>query len=104
MGVEVGGESKIPVGPCGERFVWYCCTVKGGREDSDVDVVQLVQAMEALGAGEVLLNCIDRDGQGAGYEIPLIRQAKSACSIPVIASSVAGQPEHFADALSPSLG
>merc|ERR1712194_235876 len=100
--VEVGGESKVPLGPNGERFVWYCCTLKGGREDSDVDVVQLVKAMEALGAGEVLLNCIDRDGQGEGYEIPLIRQVKGACSIPVIASSGAGRPEHFATALSSS--
>mmetsp|Transcript_50972 Transcript_50972/g.119135 ORF Transcript_50972/g.119135 Transcript_50972/m.119135 type:complete len:548 (-) Transcript_50972:181-1824(-) len=88
-----------PHGPNGERYAWYCCTVKGGREDSDVDVVQLAKAVEALGAGEILLNCIDRDGQGTGYELELIQQVKAACSLPVIASSGAGCPEHFAAAV-----
>jgi len=84
--VEVGTSPKgTPAGPNGERFAWYCCTLKGGREDSDVDVVQLAQAVEALGAGELLLNCIDRDGQGTGYELELVRQVKAACSLPVIA-------------------
>mmetsp|Transcript_116454 Transcript_116454/g.301811 ORF Transcript_116454/g.301811 Transcript_116454/m.301811 type:complete len:570 (+) Transcript_116454:36-1745(+) len=99
--VEVGRPGGTPVGPSGERFAWYCCTLKGGRENSDVDVVQLVKAMEALGAGEVLLNCIDRDGQGNGYELELIQQVKAACSLPVIASSGAGRPDHFEEALSP---
>lgn len=83
-------ERATPLGPNGEGFAWYCCTVKGGREDSEFDarrrrcrpqevlaqdVVQLAQAVEALGAGELLLNCIDRDGQGSGYELELINQA-----------------------------
>ncbi|CAK9028804.1 Imidazole glycerol phosphate synthase hisHF (IGP synthase) (IGPS) (ImGP synthase) [Includes: Glutaminase, partial [Durusdinium trenchii] len=88
-----------PKGPKGEGFAWYCCTVKGGREDSELDVVQLAQAVEALGAGELLLNCIDRDGQGTGYELELINQVKTACTLPVIASSGAGTPEHFEEAL-----
>jgi len=100
--VEVGGPGGTPLGPAGERFAWYCCTVKGGRENSELDVVQLVQAVEALGAGEVLLNCIDRDGQGTGYELELVRQVKAACSLPVIASSGAGCPAHFAAALAPA--
>lgn len=95
--VEVGGTT--PLGPNGERFAWYCCTVKGGREDSDLDVVQLAIAVEALGAGEILLNCIDRDGQGTGFELHMIRMVKAACSLPVIASSGAGCVEHFAAAL-----
>lgn len=66
--------------------------------------MQLVQAMEALGAGEILLNCIDRDGQGSGYELELIRQVKASCSMPVIASSGAGQPAHFASALESGIG
>ncbi len=39
------------------------CTVKGGREGRDIDAVELARAVEALGAGEILLNCIDKDGQ-----------------------------------------
>lgn len=100
--VELGSPGGTQPGPEGQRFAWYCCTVKGGREDSEMDVVQLVQAVEALGAGEILLNCIDRDGQGSGYELELIRQVKAACSLPVIASSGAGCPAHFAAALAPA--
>jgi len=100
--VEVGKPGGTPAGPNGEKYVWWGCTLQGGRKDSDVDVVQLVQAMEALGAGEILLNCIDRDGQGNGYELELVRQVKAACTLPVIASSGAGKPEHFAGALSPA--
>jgi len=93
------GPDLAPAGPNGETYVWYCCTVKGGREDSDMDAVQLAVAVEALGAGEILLNCINRDGQNNGFELELIRQVKSACSLPVIASSGAGCPAHFASAL-----
>lgn len=82
-------------GPNGERYCWYQCTVKGGREGRDIDVVQLVTACEQLGAGEILLNCIDRDGTKSGFDLELIRMVKSAVSIPVIASSGAGNAEHF---------
>lgn len=82
-------------GPNGEEYCWYQCTVKGGREGRDLDVVQLVTACEKLGAGEILLNCMDRDGTNSGFELELIRAVKEAVSIPVIASSGAGCVEHF---------
>merc|ERR1711865_574140 len=97
-----GDRPAAPAGPKGERYAWYCCTLKGGRENSDLDAVQLAIAVEAMGAGEILLNCIDCDGQNDGFELELIRQVKSSCSIPVIASSGAGCPAHFADALHPA--
>ncbi|CAN8070510.1 unnamed protein product [Agarophyton chilense] len=77
------------------RRCWYQCTVKGGREGRDIDVVQLVTAVERLGAGEILLNCVDADGQGHGFDLTLIALVKAAVHIPVIASSGAGCPEHF---------
>ena len=83
-------------GPAGEEYCWYQCTIKGGREGRDVDVRQLVQAVEALGAGEILLNCIDKDGTNSGFDLELIKDVKAAVKIPVIASSGAGNPEHFA--------
>lgn len=83
-------------GPAGEEYCWYACTIKGGRETRDFDVVQLTQAVEAMGCGEVLLNCIDKDGTNSGYDLELIAQVKGAVHIPVIASSGAGRPEHFA--------
>ncbi|KAI9000040.1 hypothetical protein BC832DRAFT_616300 [Gaertneriomyces semiglobifer] len=85
-------------GPNGEEFCWYQCTVKGGREGRDLDVYQLVTASEALGAGEILLNCMDKDGTNSGYDLELIRDVKKSVRIPVIASSGAGKVEHFGEA------
>lgn len=82
-------------GPKGEGYCWYACTIKGGRETRDMDVVELVQAVEAMGAGEILLNCIDKDGTNSGFDLELIEQVKGAIKIPVIASSGAGVPGHF---------
>jgi glutamine amidotransferase/cyclase len=89
-------KSRIP-GPRGEPYCWYACTIKGGRETRDMDVVELVQAVEAMGAGEILLNCIDKDGTNSGFDLELISQVKGAVHIPVIASSGAGHPDHFRD-------
>lgn len=82
-------------GPKGERYCWYQCTVKGGREGQDIDAITLAKICQDLGAGEILLNCIDRDGTNLGFDIELINAVKSAISIPVIASSGAGKAEHF---------
>ena len=84
-------------GPEGEKYCWYQCTVKGGREDRDIDVVQLVTNCEILGAGEILLNCIDRDGSNSGFDLELIQLVKDSVSIPVIASSGAGKAAHFVE-------
>ena len=81
----------------GQGFCWYQCTVKGGRETRDLDVRELVQAVEAMGAGEILLNCIDKDGSNSGFDLELISDVKASIKIPVIASSGAGVPAHFAE-------
>lgn len=85
------------LGPNGERFCWFQCTVKGGREGRDVDAVELARACEDLGAGEILLNSIDRDGTGLGFDLELVQAVSKAVTIPVIASSGAGRVEHFAE-------
>ncbi|MBW2506268.1 MAG: imidazole glycerol phosphate synthase subunit HisH, partial [Deltaproteobacteria bacterium] len=82
-------------GPNGEEYCWYQCTVKGGREGRDVDALQLAQVCEKLGAGEILLNCIDKDGTNSGFDIELVKHISEGVSIPVIASSGAGKVEHF---------
>jgi glutamine amidotransferase/cyclase len=84
-------------GPNGETSCWYQCTVRGGRDARDMDVRQLVTAVEAMGAGEILLNCIDKDGSNSGFDLELIEDVKRAIKIPVIASSGAGVPEHFVE-------
>ena len=92
--------STRQTGPNGENYCWYQCTVKGGREGRNVDAITLAQVCEKLGAGEILLNCIDRDGTNSGFDIELIHSVRSAVSIPVIASSGAGCPEHFLEVFS----
>jgi glutamine amidotransferase/cyclase len=89
-------KTKAP-GPNGEEYCWYQCTIKGGREGRDFDVRQLITAVEAMGAGEILLNCIDKDGTNSGFDFELINDVKAAIKIPVIASSGAGNPGHFGD-------
>jgi len=87
-------ETQFP-GPNGESYCWYQCTIKGGREGRGLDAITLVQVCQELGAGEILLNCIDRDGTGQGFDLELINAVKNAVTIPVIASSGAGKAEHF---------
>lgn len=82
-------------GPQGERYCWYQCTVKGGREGRSLDAITLARVCEQLGAGEILLNCIDRDGTNTGFDLELIQAVKESVRIPVIASSGAGCAEHF---------
>ncbi len=84
-------------GPDGERFCWYQCTVKGGREARDICAVTVARAAEALGAGEIMLNCIDMDGQCNGFDHALMKVVSDAVTIPVIASSGAGNEQHFTD-------
>ncbi len=76
---------------------WYQCTVHGGREARPISVLELAQEVEKLGAGELLVNSIDRDGTGLGFDLDLINLVKNAVKIPVIASSGAGTAQHFVD-------
>ncbi|MGM0680743.1 MAG: imidazole glycerol phosphate synthase subunit HisF [Thermodesulfobacteriota bacterium] len=82
-------------GPGGEEYCWYQCTVKGGREGRNIEVCQLARICQELGVGEILLNCMDRDGTNTGFDLELVGMVKQALSIPVIASSGAGCPDHF---------
>ncbi|KAI0361513.1 imidazole glycerol phosphate synthase HisHF [Trametes cingulata] len=88
-----------PDGPEKERGKawWYQCTVRGGRENRPLSVVQLVKGVEKLGAGEILLNSIDRDGTGLGYDLDLVALVRRSVRIPVVASSGAGRKEHFVE-------
>ncbi len=82
-------------GPGNEEYCWYQCTVQGGRSARGLDAVSLAKACEELGAGEILLNCIDKDGSNSGFDLELINAVKNAVTIPVIASSGAGCEDHF---------
>jgi imidazole glycerol-phosphate synthase subunit HisF len=71
----------------------------GGRTNVLLDVIDWAQRAQELGAGEILLTSMDRDGTRDGYDIDLCRAVSSTVKIPVIASGGAGRLEHFYDAL-----
>jgi imidazole glycerol-phosphate synthase subunit HisF len=73
--------------------------VNGGREATPRQAVAWMRELESLGAGEILLTSMDRDGTGSGYDLELTRAAAAAVSIPVIASGGAGNLDHLAEAL-----
>jgi cyclase len=72
--------------------------VKGGREPVGLDAVEWAKKVASLGAGEILLTSMDRDGTKDGYDNELTRRVAEAVSIPVIASGGCGRPEHFLEA------
>lgn len=73
--------------------------VDGGRQPTGLDPADWAREMELRGAGEILLNSIDRDGSGAGYDIALIRRVTDAVGIPVVACGGVGHYDHFAPAI-----
>lgn len=69
----------------------------GGRRPTGRDVVAWAREVERLGAGEILLTSMDRDGTGDGYDLALTREVSDAVSVPVIASGGVGRLEHLRD-------
>src|SRR5579859_1535611 len=75
-------------------------TIRGGREAAHLDAIQWAQQSVALGAGEILLTSVDRDGTQLGFDVPLTSAISRAVSVPVTASGGAKLPEHFAQVFS----
>ena len=73
--------------------------VKGGRQNTGLDVVSWARRVADLGAGEILLTSMDGDGTQAGYDLALTRAVAQAVPVPVIASGGAGCLDHIAEAL-----
>lgn len=73
--------------------------IHGGRTATGKDVLEWAREAEALGAGEILLTSMDRDGTKAGYDLELTKAVSRAVSVPVIASGGVGTLEHLAEGL-----
>ena len=73
--------------------------VHGGKEPTGIDAVDWCRRAAELGAGEILLTSVDRDGTSSGYDIELLRAITGAVRISVIASGGAGALEHFREAI-----
>ena len=69
----------------------------GGRKLTDLDAIEWAQRVEKLGAGEILLTSMDRDGTKIGFDLALVRAVSDAVNIPVIASGGVGNLQHLAD-------
>ena len=69
----------------------------GGRKNTGLDAIEWARKVESLGAGEILLTSMDRDGTKAGFDLPLTRAVAEAVGIPVIASGGVGTLQHLAD-------
>ena len=81
-----------------ELGTWRVYT-HGGKKAAEKDVLTWAREAESLGAGEILLTSIDRDGEKNGFDVELTRAVSEAVSIPVIASGGAGSAEHFKEVL-----
>ncbi|MEM3437369.1 MAG: imidazole glycerol phosphate synthase subunit HisF [Nitrososphaerales archaeon] len=82
--------TTTPEGKC-----WFEVYTYGGRKPTGIDAIEWAKKVVELGAGEILLTSMDRDGTEMGYDLELTRAISERVNIPVIASGGAGKPEHF---------
>jgi len=87
---QTGARAGVPSG--------YEVVIDGGRQPTGRDAVEWAHEGERLGAGELVINSIDRDGTKLGYDLEITRRISESVSIPVVASGGAGSPEHLRDA------
>jgi len=80
------------------REIWDV-HINGGRIPTGLEAVAWAREVERLGAGEIVLTCMDADGTKNGYDLEMTRAVADAVGIPVVASGGAGHPEHLRAAL-----
>lgn len=78
-----------------EGDCWFECSIFGGRKFTGLDAIFWAKKAAQLGAGEILLTSMDKDGTKSGFDLELTRRISEEGSIPVIASGGAGRKEHF---------
>ncbi|AHI31691.1 imidazole glycerol phosphate synthase [Marinobacter salarius] len=93
--IVVAIDAKRVIGE-GEEPRWEIFT-HGGRKPTGLDAVEWARKMTAMGAGELLLTSMDRDGTKIGFDLGLTRAISDAVSVPVIASGGVGELQHLAD-------
>jgi len=74
------------------------CFIYGGRQETGIDTLEWARKVEKLGAGEIMLTSMDRDGTKDGYDLELTRLISGNVGIPVIASGGVGNPKHILEA------
>ena len=94
-----GKEKKLPTTEYRVPTSRWEVYINGGRTPTGIDAVQWAKKVESLGAGEILLTSMDRDGTKDGYDIDLTKAVAEAVNIPIIASGGAGKLEHFSEVI-----
>lgn len=73
--------------------------INGGKEDTGIDLIEWIKEATKLGAGEILLTSMDKDGTKNGFDIDMIKKAREVTNIPIIASGGCGELKHFKEVL-----
>jgi imidazole glycerol-phosphate synthase subunit HisF len=96
--VVVSVDARQVQGAAGASPAWEV-VIQGGRQATGMDAIEWISRAVDLGAGEVLLTSIDRDGTRAGFDLALLRAATDAVDVPVVASGGAGSPADMVAAI-----
>ena len=97
---EVLGKQSVVIHIEAKKHVdWWECYTDCGRIPSGLDVVNWAKEVELLGAGEIVLSSVDRDGLQSGFDVDLVKSVCDVVSIPVVASSGVGTIEHIIELL-----
>ena len=99
---EIFGASTIVVAIDVKKSIFgkYTVYINGGKENTGKDPVEYAILAEKMGAGEILLNSIDKDGTMQGYDIDLVKKVSSVVKIPLIVSGGAGSIDHMKEGIS----
>lgn len=95
MVVAIDAKRMVMKGPSTETPLSWEVFIYGGRKPTGIDAIEWARQVESLGAGEILLTSMDRDGTKNGYDLELTRAISKAVEVPVIASGGAGNFDHF---------
>lgn len=77
--------------------------VAGGRKDTGIDLIEWAKAVVSLGAGEILLTSMDKDGTKSGFDLDMLNAVADVVNVPIIASGGAGNIDHMVDVLKKQL-
>ncbi|HEY8715437.1 MAG TPA: imidazole glycerol phosphate synthase subunit HisF [Candidatus Acidoferrum sp.] len=97
LSAEFGAQAVVLAIDAKRNGNYWAVTVRGGRELTDLDAIAWAKQGAELGAGEILLTSVDRDGTQSGFDVPLTAAISKHLSVPVIASGGARLPQHFAE-------
>jgi len=94
-----GNQAVVVAIDARRRGSWFECSAFGGTQFMQINAVKWAVQAEALGAGEILLTSMDKDGTKKGFDLDLTKRVSKSVKIPVIASGGAGKPADFAKVL-----